>query len=924
MNRIFAAVVLLVLAAPAARAAGDAAACKRIEGLLLRTEYAKAEAQAERAVETHPKSAAVRCVAARVHLARGRYKKALAELDQAIELDFKRLEPRARKAELLDGLGRRDEAVRAANAVIEYYNEHTDAVTSPRERVAVGLALKLVNAPQDALRILTRAQREAKDDPRPTLELGWLFLLKRQVTDASKEFNNVLRAHKNHPEARLGLAECALSVGKLEDAEGHARAVLEVAPNVAGAYDLLAAMAAIDDDFEAAHRYLDKSLVVNPNGISARAIRAGCHLVRGKQEAFEREEARVRKINPRCADFYTYVGRACARKRRMTLAERMFRTAIKLDPEAHGAMAELGRHLFRRAKYQAAKEQLERSHQLDGFNVRTYNTLNLLDEMENYAVFEGPAVTVRLKGDEDGVLAEYAKAYAARALEELSETYGYRPTEPITVEVLPTQRYFAARCIGLPHIGAIGVCFGRVVALTSPRVQRGRTNWRETLRHEMTHAVTLLGSNYRIPHWLTEAMAVHEQQSERPYAWDVLLKTSVRFDRLIPFGELTRGFTRPKNARQRMLAYCQSELVLDFLLHKHGPKCLPALVRAFGEGKELPDAIRAVAGTSLEDFEKGCLAYIRAEVATIPVLPRISPEDESAILDAAAKRPDDPVAQCTQALLLAAKRKFDAAAKAATKAATLDPKRAEALYILARVRQHQDKMDEAMKVARQAVAADDRYAPAHFLLAQVLEKKGEADAAIEHYRRAIRGHKRFPQPYRELARMYRERKEEEKAIAVLEELIANTSNPLAECLDLAGTYRDRKRWKDAARVADLAIGIGPFHPDPHVIAGHALWELGRTDRAVGEMEIAILCADPVLKRMESLHDRLQRAGRKERAAKLGKKLDEARRDMAKNGLRLARGYLKQGDAGKAKRAALAAFDLDPNNEEVRALLRRLQ
>jgi len=924
---LFAAALLAALFAgrPAPAAEDASAAVKKLEGLLLHTRYAEAEALAKKVLTAHPKSALVRCVVARLHTARGRYRQALAELTAAVKLDFKCMRARAQKALLLELLGRHDEAVNAADAVIDFYNDNAKSVKHPRELVAVGLALKLVNAPKDALRILTKAQRADKTDHAATLELGRLFLLKGQVADASREFNSVLRAHAGHPDALLGMAHCAFSISKLEDAEKYAREALKAAPNAVDAFNLLAAMAAIDDDFAGAEAYVARSLAVNPNGIPARAVLAGCHLVRGNKKGYEQEEAFVRKINPRCADFYTYVGRACSGKRRMRLAERMYRTAIRLRPDAHEAMAELGRHLFREARYTRAKKLLEQSHDIDGFNVRTYNTLNLLDEMESYRIIKAaPSVHILLKNETDGVLAEYVKRFAVRSLDDLCRIYDFRPADTITIEVLPTQRYFAARCIGLPHIGAIGVCFGKVVAFTSPRVQAGRVNWRETLRHELTHAVTLLGTDYRIPHWLTEAMAVHEQHSDRPYKWDVLLKTAVRLGRVMPISRLTRGFTRPKTREQRMLAYCQSEVVLDFMLQERGPKCLPALVKAFRRGEELPEAVRTVFGMPLVEFEKRFEVYIRGVVAKIPVLPKVTPKDAKTVIDLAVKQPHDADAQCNLAILLLVQRKPHEAAKAADKALKTNPKCAEAHYIKARIAMARRSEADATAAARRAIAADRDYAPAHYLLGVLAARRNKTDEAIAAFREAIRSHPQFPKPYQALAKIYEDKKQDDKRADVFEKLLRHTSNSFAQAVELGRHYVSKKKWHDAARVADVAAGIGPFYPQPHIIAGRALWELGKEDEAVHEMETAAICTADALKRMESLYRRLIAAHRQQQANKVQESLDKARKEAARNSLRLAKAYLKRGEKKKARTAALAALDLDPNSEEAKALLRRIK
>ena len=61
---------------------------------------------------------------------------------------------------------------------------------------------------------------------------------------------------------------------------------------------------------------------------------------------------------------------------------------------------------------------------------------------------------------------------------------------------------FAVRTAGLPGlIGALGVCFGRVVTMDSPHARPGDFQWEATLWHELTHVITLQMSNSRVPRW---------------------------------------------------------------------------------------------------------------------------------------------------------------------------------------------------------------------------------------------------------------------------------------------------------------------------------------------------------------------------------------------------------------------------------------
>ena len=92
---------------------------------------------------------------------------------------------------------------------------------------------------------------------------------------------------------------------------------------------------------------------------------------------------------------------------------------------------------------------------------------------------------------------------------------------PVQVEVYPNHEDFAVRTMGMPGLGALGVTFGRVIAMDSPSARRpGDFNWGSTLWHEMSHVFILTATNFRVPRWFTEGLAVHEE-GERSPEWRI-------------------------------------------------------------------------------------------------------------------------------------------------------------------------------------------------------------------------------------------------------------------------------------------------------------------------------------------------------------------------------------------------------------------
>ena len=78
----------------------------------------------------------------------------------------------------------------------------------------------------------------------------------------------------------------------------------------------------------------------------------------------------------------------------------------------------------------------------------------------------------------------------------------------------PTATTTAIRTVGLPDIGALGVCFGQVITAMSPAT--GDINWGMVLWHELGHVFAIQLSNSRVPRWFTEGLSEYETLIARP------------------------------------------------------------------------------------------------------------------------------------------------------------------------------------------------------------------------------------------------------------------------------------------------------------------------------------------------------------------------------------------------------------------------
>ena len=208
---------------------------------------------------------------------------------------------------------------------------------------------------------------------------------------------------------------------------------------------------------------------------------------------------------------------------------------------------------------------LEPAFEKDKFDAITYNLLQMMDTLEKFVTVRDGDVVMRLHQDEAPVLQEYAMPLAKQALSTLSARYEFTPRGPILIEIFPKHDDFAVRTVGLPGmIGALGVCFGRVVTMDSPKARPpGEFQWEATLWHELAHVVTLQMSNQRVPRWLTEGISVYEEKKARA-EWgremDLAFAGMLNRGETLKLRDLNAAFQSPKTIS---LAYFQASQLIE-------------------------------------------------------------------------------------------------------------------------------------------------------------------------------------------------------------------------------------------------------------------------------------------------------------------------------------------------------------------------
>lgn len=293
------------------------------------------------------------------------------------------------------------------------------------------------------------------------------------------------------------------------------------------------------------------------------------------------------------------------------------RGALKLDPDWIPARRALAEDLLRTGESGESWPLLEALQKEDGYDVTTFNLLELRDRVAKFKKIETPHFEIHMNETEAVVYGERVVELLERAHLQLTAKYGAVLGQRTVVEIFPEQKDFAVRTFGVPGgDGYLGVCFGPVITAPSPASARAAGHsWEATLWHEFTHTVTLAMTRNKMPRWLSEGISVHEEQRANP-AWGQRFKR--RFAARLLTGKLTPVESmgdpfRSGDMAEMDFAYFQSGLLVDWMVAKGGTTGLKALLLEIGKGVEANTAITKRFGSAEkinQEFAKYALEWL--------------------------------------------------------------------------------------------------------------------------------------------------------------------------------------------------------------------------------------------------------------------------------------------------------------------------
>ncbi|MDH5235459.1 MAG: hypothetical protein OEW77_10910 [Gemmatimonadota bacterium] len=504
-------------------------------------------------------------------------------------------------AELIARRGDRAAAARLASALIAE-RERGPAGWTARDEIALGRAYLLVSggdpdAVRSALRAFDRASEQDAALIDGALRASDLFLEKFVAPEARKGYEGVLATHKGNARATLGLAR-VMQFTDDGDALGTARAALKANPSLVPAELFIARLHLEAERGDSAQAAARRALAVDPSAMDAWATLGAVAWLAGDSASWRSARAEAERLSTSPATFYETLADAASRQRRYADAARFSAQALALDPLSVPALGALGTNELRAGEMARGRARIERAFAIDPFNLWHKNTLDLLDVLDSFPVVDQGRFRFVVPRKEEGVLLPYLAPLLEEAYAKLAARYDYRPPAPIRLEIFDRHADFSVRTMGLTGLGALGVSFGRLLAMDAPSARGpGSFNWGSTAWHELTHTFTLGLSDHRVPRWFSEGVSVLEERRARP-GWGAQATpqyvAALKAKALRPVSLLNEGFVRPRNPHEVILSYYHASLVAEMIEGEFGPAALPAMLRAWRDGLTTPAVVQRV------------------------------------------------------------------------------------------------------------------------------------------------------------------------------------------------------------------------------------------------------------------------------------------------------------------------------------------
>jgi tetratricopeptide (TPR) repeat protein len=820
----------------------------------LRGSYGEARELYETLAKDAKQRAAATVGLSRALESEGEYEKALEVVTAALQEIPKDAVLLARQAELLYERGRWDEAEKSANAALDANKEQflarwvraqiyrdrgdnkkadaeckwfvrtysqrddkDDPIKDPEELVLVGLAgaenARWNNLPDQFEFILNDVYKDALKYDKlywpAEYQAGMLLLEKYNRPEAFAAFNNVLKINVSAAEAIAAKGELALSKLEIKEAERLAEQALNVNPKLAQALRLRADVHLALENTTAALKELERARQVNPRDERTLGRIAACRVLQKKQDELAVLTKEVEQFDAKPALFYFAMGERLDERHYFDDAENCFQKATELRPYVPDALNSLGQLYMRMGRERDARVILDKAFKVDPFNARTKNLRMVLDHLKKYETIKTDHFELRFDPKTDASLAHYMAPYLETIYADLAAKFNYRPKGPILIEVFNSHQMFSGRIVALPDLHTIGACSGKMFAMASPHA-RGIAkpfNWGRVLRHEMVHIFNLEQTHFLVPHWFTEGLAVNNEGFPRPPLWNELLLERVAADKLLNLDNIELGFIRPRGQDEWNLAYCQSQLYVNYIKDKYGAAAIGEMLKAYRDGLSTTEALQRVCKVDKATFEKGYRTYVDETIKPLLHKGKAPTKQRTlAELQKAYEKEGELQAGAELALRYLQRDRVQAR-KLAEEILERKKNQPTATYVLARLERLAGNVKRERSLLEDAVNRDDPDPRILQTLGKIYYDAREFEKAAEMFELGHQVEPFQPDWLKQLLRVYAQKDDKAKQIVALKELVPTDADALEQRLRLARLLLERGDAVEAEKYARQALEI---------------------------------------------------------------------------------------------------------------------
>ncbi|QEL16041.1 tetratricopeptide repeat protein [Limnoglobus roseus] len=816
-------------------------------------EYPKAFEAVADAMKAHEKNADLLATRADLLYDQGKWDEATADSDAAIKLKESHFLARWVKARITRDKGDMEAADQQMRWFIRAYNAASNAdndMTDPDTLLIVGQAgteNARWNSLSNQFRFILRevygdALKAEPDCWRAELYSGRMLQEKYNRPQAIEAYDSALKINPNAAEAIVGKGEVALQKFELKEAEAFADQALKQNPKLPAALRLKADILFMGGDYAGAEKRLLTARELNPRDAVTLGKIAGCLMMQKKMAEFDAIAKVAEGFDAKPAVFYHELAEYLEERKLYTRAEEFFKKATDLRPKFAAPRTSLGLLYMRLGKEADGKQILDSAFKVDPFNVRVANMRKVIDHLGKYTTIQTEHYDLKFDPKNDAVLAKFLEDYLEETHADLKKQFGFEPQGRITVEVFNRHDMFSGRTVAMPDLHTVGACIGRVFTMASPSAVglKKPFNWSRVIRHEMTHVFNLAQTDFQCPHWLTEGMATQNEKMLKPLDWLEALRDRADEGTLFNLDTVMMGFAKPKDRAEWGLAYCQSQLYVEYMVKTHGPESVGKILNAYRDGLDTAAALRIACKVEKAVFEKGYREYINEVLKPYRGAKKAKSAEEKPLTfeeltEEQKKNPDDPDLAAKLGEQLLKRGKTNESRKLID--AALAKKKGHALASLLKARLLIRAGDEsgAKEVLEEAlkVSPDD---------SRLLGLVGRFHLDAEQYDQAAemfeKGRKLDPldgEWDELLIRVYTASKNDDKLTAVLRDVVSRDPDQLGARVKLAKVSLDAKKYDDAEKFARDALYIDVNNEDARTALIDAL-TAQKKDDAVAKLK----------------------------------------------------------------------------------------